>query len=108
MKVVEVKDLVKNYGDFEAVKGIDLSIEEGEIFGILGPNGAGKTTTVEILAGLRSRDRGVVKIFGIDPEIDSGKIRDFLGLQPQKFDFIENVTVKEVLNLFSSFFQLLV
>ena len=67
--VIQVSGLHKAYGDFEAVRGIDFDVSEGEIFGLLGPNGAGKTTTVEILEGLRARSQGQVKVLGFDPEV---------------------------------------
>jgi ABC-2 type transport system ATP-binding protein len=67
MSLIEVKGLTKSYGDVHAVRGVDLSIEQGEIFSILGPNGAGKTTTVEILEGFRFRDSGSVSVLGFDP-----------------------------------------
>ncbi len=68
MSAVEVRGLRKRYGGFEAVRGIDFSIEAGEVFGLLGPNGAGKTTTVEILEGYRTRDEGTVSVLGTDPQ----------------------------------------
>ena len=64
---IEVRGLFKSYGDVQAVRGIDLTVERGQIFALLGPNGAGKTTTVEILEGYRSRDGGTVKVLGYDP-----------------------------------------
>ena len=66
MSLIEVKGLAKHYGDVHAVRGLDLTIEQGEIFSILGPNGAGKTTTVEILEGFRTRDSGTVSVLGFD------------------------------------------
>src|SRR6478735_6438652 len=66
--VIEVRGLVKRYGDLVAVDGIDFEVAPGEVFGLLGPNGAGKTTTVEILEGLRRRDGGIVSVLGHDPE----------------------------------------
>jgi ABC-2 type transport system ATP-binding protein len=63
---VVVRDLRKRYGRLEAVRGVNLDVEEGEIFGLLGPNGAGKTTTVECLIGLREPDEGSIQICGID------------------------------------------
>ena len=68
MSLIEVKGLEKNYGDLQAVRGLDLQIEQGEIFSLLGPNWAGKTTTVEILEGFRTRDAGTVSVLGFDPK----------------------------------------
>ena len=65
--VISVSGLRKSYGTNAAVAGVDLSIQQGEIFALLGPNGAGKTTTVEILEGFRDRDSGDVKVLGFDP-----------------------------------------
>ncbi len=64
---VEITDLRKSYGSVEAVRGISLTVNEGEVFALLGPNGAGKTTTVEILEGFRRRDSGRVSVLGFDP-----------------------------------------
>ena len=64
---IEVRGLHKSYGDFEAVRGIDITVSRGEVFGLLGPNGAGKTTTVEILEGYRERSAGEVLVLGHDP-----------------------------------------
>jgi ABC-2 type transport system ATP-binding protein len=67
MAVIEVDNLHKRYGDQVAVDDLSFTVSKGEIFGILGPNGAGKTTTVEILEGLRTPDRGTVRVLGLDP-----------------------------------------
>src|SRR6266852_4477312 len=67
--VLEVANLVKTYGDVQAVRGVSFNVEEGEVFGLLGPNGAGKTTTVEILEGLRDPDGGSVRVCGLDPPV---------------------------------------
>ena len=67
MNAISVRALRKRYRDVDAVDGVDLEIEYGEVFAILGPNGAGKTTTVEILAGHRHRDGGEVNVLGVDP-----------------------------------------
>lgn len=66
-RVIDVRGLRKSYGDFEAVKGIDLHVDRGEVFALLGPNGAGKTTTAEILEGFRERTAGDVNVLGHDP-----------------------------------------
>src|SRR5512138_3705104 len=65
--VISVRSLVKRYGSHEAVAGIDLDVQRGEVFAFLGPNGAGKTTTVEILEGFRQRTSGDVRVLGVDP-----------------------------------------
>ena len=65
--ILQVENLVKRYGDLEAVRGVSFSVEEGEVFGLLGPNGAGKTSTIEVLEGLRVADGGRVSVCGFDP-----------------------------------------
>ena len=72
MSAVEVRGLRKRYGSLEALRGIDFTIEAGEVFGLLGPNGAGKTTTVEILEGYRTWDEGTVAVLGDDPRHAGG------------------------------------
>lgn len=83
MNVIEVRDLWKSFRvrgkTVEAIRGIDLQIEEGEIFGFLGPNGAGKTTTLRILATLLPQDRGEVRIAGFDPAHQPGRVRECIG-----------------------------
>ncbi len=77
---VRVRGLRKAYGPVEAVRGLDLEIERGEVFGLLGPNGAGKTTTVEILEGYRPRDGGEVEVLGFDPGNAGGAFRERIGI----------------------------
>src|SRR5438093_433245 len=72
-KIIEVKNLVKNYGNFKAVKGINFDVYEGEIFGLLGPNGAGKSTTLEIIETLRTKTSGDVMVAGIDLDKQPGE-----------------------------------
>jgi ABC-2 type transport system ATP-binding protein len=107
MKVIEVKGLVKSYGDFTAVAGIDLAIEAGEIFALLGPNGAGKTTTVEILAGFRAADSGSVSVLGFDPATkgDAGrKWRNRIGIVLQTASDAGSFKVREIVKHFSAFY----
>ena len=78
--IIQVTALVKNYGDFPAVKGIDFEVRAGEVFGLLGPNGAGKTTIVEILEGLRPRTAGQVSVLGFDPGAQSKQLKDRIGV----------------------------
>ena len=107
MKVIEVKGLVKSYGDFTAVAGIDLAIEAGEIFALLGPNGAGKTTTVEILAGFRIPNSGSVSVLGFDPATkgDAGRSwRNRIGIVLQTTSDAGSFKVREVVKHFSAFY----
>ena len=107
MKVIEVKGLVKSYGDFTAVAGIDLAIETGEIFALLGPNGAGKTTTVEILAGFRIPDSGSVSVLGFDPATkgDAGRSwRNRIGIVLQTASDAGSFKVREIVKHFSAFY----
>jgi ABC-2 type transport system ATP-binding protein len=92
---IEVSDLRKSYGDFEAVRGISFSVEPGEVFGLLGPNGAGKTTTVEILEGYRERSAGLVSVLGHDPGRPTREMRERVGIVLQSSGFYPRVTVKE-------------
>jgi ABC-2 type transport system ATP-binding protein len=92
---IEVSDLHKSYGDFDAVRGISFSIEPGEVFGLLGPNGAGKTTTVEILEGYRERTAGLVSVLGQDPGQPTLEMRQRMGIVLQSSGFYPRVTVKE-------------
>ena len=107
MKVIEVNGLVKSYGDFKAVSGIDLTIEAGEIFALLGPNGAGKTTSVEILAGFRERDAGSVSVLGFDPATkgDAGRAwRNRIGIVLQTASDAGSFKVREIVKHFSAFY----
>jgi ABC-2 type transport system ATP-binding protein len=81
--IVEVKDLVKKFGDHVAVDGISFTIDPGEVFGLLGPNGAGKSTTIQVLTTLIPPTSGDVRIAGLDVRRDGGLIRQLLGYVPQ-------------------------
>jgi ABC-2 type transport system ATP-binding protein len=98
---IEVSDLHKSYGDFEAVRGISFSVEPGEVFGLLGPNGAGKTTTVEILEGYRERSGGAVSVLGHDPGEPTQEMRQRMGIVLQSSGFYPRVTVKEAVEHWS-------
>src|SRR5579862_6115973 len=103
--VIEVTSLHKSYGTFEAVRGIDFDVSEGEIFGLLGPNGAGKTTTVEILEGLRSRSSGEVKVLGFDPEVSKRSLKDRIGVCLQATNLPDKLRVHEALAWFAAFYS---
>ncbi len=87
-KAIEITHLRKTYADgFEALKGIDLSVEAGDFFALLGPNGAGKSTTIGILCSLVNKTAGSVKIFDADIDVDFPKAKSYLGVVPQEFNF---------------------
>jgi len=103
--VIEVGGLRKAYGAVVAVDDVSFNVRRGEIFGILGPNGAGKTTTVECLAGLRRPDGGTVRVLGLDPQKDSRRLRQRLGVQLQQATLPERLKVWEAVELFASFYE---
>ena len=102
--IIDVHGLTKRYGDQTVVKGIDFSVEKGEIFGILGPNGAGKTTTLEMLEALRTIDGGTVVIDGVDVAKHPKKIKDIIGIQLQSTNFYDHLTLTEQLKMFASLY----
>ena len=103
--VVSVHGLRKRYGQFDAVAGIDLEIERGEIFAFLGPNGAGKTTTVEILEGFRTRTDGEVSVLGVDPAHGDSAWRNRVGAVLQESNAEPGLTVRESLQLYSGYYR---
>ena len=102
--VVEVEGLRKSYGELEAVRGVDLRVDRGEIFALLGPNGAGKTTTVEILEGHRSRSAGDVRVLGYDPERNEIALKERIGIVLQRTGLEPYLTVAETIDLFRGYY----
>ncbi|PPG50057.1 MULTISPECIES: ABC transporter ATP-binding protein [unclassified Rathayibacter] len=100
--VVVVEGLVKTYGEFRAVAGLDLRVGRGEVFGLLGPNGAGKTTTIDLLVGLRRPSAGSVRILGLDPAADRAALTARVAVQPQEASLYDTLSVAETLRLFAS------
>ncbi len=92
MNVIETDALVKKYGDFTAVNGLDLHIRKGELFGFLGPNGAGKTTTIRMLTTLASITTGSAKVAGFDVTHEASRVRERIGVVPQQFSLFEELT----------------
>ncbi len=103
-RAIEVKGLRKSYGDVEAVKGIDLHVDQGEVFALLGPNGAGKTTTVEILEGYRSRTAGEVGVLGHDPAKHALDLRRRFGIVLQSTGVDPYLTVRETIEMYSGYY----
>ena len=103
-EVIWVEGLHKTYGAVKAVDGVDLIVEEGEIFGMVGPNGAGKTTTIECIEGLRTPDSGKITVLGMDPQKQSSDLYELIGMQLQGSSLYPHIKVGEALELFSSFY----
>ncbi|MDO3640709.1 ABC transporter ATP-binding protein [Mucilaginibacter sp. L3T2-6] len=102
--IITVNNLVKNYGDFKAVKGISFEVYEGEIFGLLGPNGAGKTTTLEIIETLRDKTSGEITVDGFNIDTDADSIKQIIGVQLQAAGYYPNLNLSELINLFSGLY----
>jgi len=103
-RAIEVTGLRKTYGDLEAVAGIDLTVDVGEVFALLGPNGAGKTTTVEILEGYRQRTAGEVSVLGFDPAGRARALRERVGIVLQSTGVDPYLTVRETVALYASYY----
>ncbi|MGH2381163.1 MAG: ABC transporter ATP-binding protein [Candidatus Limnocylindria bacterium] len=101
---IELRGLRKSYGSLEAVRGIDLRVERGEVFALLGPNGAGKTTTVEILEGHRSRSAGEVSVLGHDPGRNDRALKERVGIVLQQTGVDEYLTVREVVRMVAGYY----
>ncbi|MBP5999280.1 MAG: ABC transporter ATP-binding protein [Sediminibacterium sp.] len=104
--IIQVKDLAKSYGDFEAVKGISFDVYQGEIFGLLGPNGAGKSTTLEIIETLRQKSGGTVLVDGMDLDTHPEAIKKIIGVQLQTAGFYPNLNLMELIRLFVGLYQM--
>jgi ABC-2 type transport system ATP-binding protein len=99
-----VRGLRMSYGDFEAVRGIDLEVEHGEIFAFVGPNVAGKTTTVEMLEGYRPRRAGEVAVLGVDPATPTRAWRARIGVVLQTCQLPGELTVRELLSRYGGYY----
>ena len=103
-RVIDVRGLRKSYGDVEAVRGIDLHVDRGEVFALLGPNGAGKTTTVEILEGYRERTDGEVSVLGRDPARAGAELKRRVGIVLQSTGVDPYLTVRETVDLYAGYY----
>ena len=104
-KIISVKNLVKNYGSFEAVKGISFDVFEHEIFGMLGPNGAGKSTTLEIIETLREKTSGEVIVDGHNLDNEPGEIKKIIGVQLQTSGYYPGLNLLDLVELFCGLYN---
>lgn len=99
--IIVAQDLIKFYGSFQALHGVDLEVQRGEIFGFLGPNGAGKTTTIRSLLDLIRPNGGTVRVLGIDPQVDPVAVRSRVGYLPGELHLDDNLTAESALRYFN-------
>ena len=104
--MIHARSLVKRFGDFEAVKGIDIDVSPGESFGFLGPNGAGKSSTMRMIAAVSPVSEGVLRIFGLDPAHDGSAIRNRLGVVPQADNLDGELTPFDNLIIYGRYFDI--
>jgi len=104
MKAVEVRELVKDYGNFRALNGISFEVNEGEIFGLIGPNGAGKTTALRVVATLLQITSGSVTVFDYALPREAEEVRKIISYLPEEAGAYKNLTGKEYLNFIAKFF----
>jgi len=106
MVAIEAKNLTKTFGEKTAVKGINLTIEQGELFALLGTNGAGKTTTIQMLSTLIQPTSGEISIQGLTLQKEKQKIREILNVSPQETAIAPNLSVKENLEFMAGVYQI--
>jgi lipooligosaccharide transport system ATP-binding protein len=104
--MVEARGLVKRFGDFVAVDGVDFTIEKGESFGFLGPNGAGKTSTMRMISCISPLSGGTLRVLGLDPTSDGPRIRSRMGLVPQEDSLDTELTVLDNLMIYGRYFDM--
>ena len=102
---IEVRGLTMSYGDRQVLLGIDFEVSPGEVFCLLGPNAAGKTTTVEILEGLRQRTGGTVSVLGMDPQAQSARLRERVGIVLQECGFPRQARVAELIDSWRAYYR---
>jgi ABC-2 type transport system ATP-binding protein len=104
--MIEVHELVKSFGELQALGGVSFTVNEGEIFGLLGPNGAGKTTTISIISGLLNPDSGTVRVAGMDIRTDGRRVRRMLGVVPQEIALYDELSGRENLRFWGGLYGL--
>jgi ABC-2 type transport system ATP-binding protein len=105
MNALEVKDLTKNYGSFQAVKGINFSVTPNEIFSLIGPNGAGKSTTLKMIATILSISSGEIEVFGLNAKKEPKKIREIISYLPEEAGAYKNLTGKSYLEFMAGIYS---
>lgn len=105
VNVIETCGLTKRYGQLTAVDGVNLSVGEGELFGLIGPDGAGKSSIYRMLATLMPPDGGTARVLGLDVAADYRRIRTLIGYMPERFSLYPDLTVSENLKFFASLFN---
>jgi lipooligosaccharide transport system ATP-binding protein len=104
--LVQARGLRKRFGDFEAVRGVDIDVARGEVFGFLGPNGAGKSSTMRMIACVSPRTDGSLQVLGMDPDVDGPRIRARIGVVPQLDNLDTELTVRQNLQIYGRYFGL--
>ena len=104
--MIELKDVTKRYGDIQAVKDLNLTVQDGEIMGIIGHNGAGKSTAIKMILGLVAPTSGQVWVMGRDMAKEGAHVKQFVGYLPEESPLYENMTVTEYLEFFSELYKL--
>jgi ABC-type sugar transport system ATPase subunit len=102
--LVQARGLTKRFGAVEAVRGIDLDVRAGEMFGFLGPNGAGKSSTMRMIGCVSPRSTGELQILGMDPDVEGPRIRARLGVVPQQDNLDNEFSVRDNLHLYGRYF----
>jgi len=105
MKAIEVRDIVKRFGDFTAVKGVSFGVEEGEVFGLLGPNGAGKSTLIRMMTTLLTPTAGTAIINGFDVIRQPNDVRRSIGVIPQAMTSDMELSVRENLLIYAKLYN---
>ncbi|HHV10129.1 MAG TPA: ABC transporter ATP-binding protein [Clostridiales bacterium] len=104
MTVANMKDVIKRFGNVQALDHVSFEIQEGEVLGLLGPNGAGKTTAIRALAGLIGSDSGEIMLFGEKQEVNNIRLKQHLGLITQEVTVFEELTAEENLRFFGGLY----
>lgn len=102
---ITVQNLFKSYGNIPAIQDINISVKQGEVFGLLGANGAGKSTTIECILGTKIADKGTVSILGMNPISDRKKLFENVGVQFQESNYQDKVTVSELCEITQSLYK---